>query len=269
MKNYRIWGKPPYSTAVVHGGPGAAGAMAAVADELSKTTGVLEPLQTRNSVNRQIEELHNVLEKHAGLPVTLVGHSWGAWLVFIFAGRYPAMVKKLVLVSSGPFKAKYAAGIDAERLCRLSEEDKVELLRLWETVYNPGASEKDQALGRLGALATKADTYAPLPPQYFKTPDGLKVSADTFNKLMPEALEMRASGKLLLLGEQIKCPVVAIHGDYDTHPAEGVKEPLSRVLKDFKFILLKKCGHEPWIERYARDEFFRVLRYEMKVSDGK
>jgi pimeloyl-ACP methyl ester carboxylesterase len=269
VKNYRTWGSPPYAVAAVHGGPGAAGAMAAVADELSKNTGVLEPLQTQNSVSGQIEELHNVLEKHAGLPVTLIGHSWGAWLAFVFAAYYPALVKKLILVSSGPFEAKYAAGIEAERLGRLSEEDRVELLKLWETIYSSGDSEQDKAMGRIGALVAKADTLAPLPPQHFEMPDSLKVSVDIFNKVMPEALELRASGKLISLGEQIKCPVVAIHGDYDTHPAEGVKEPLSRVLKDFKFILLRKCGHEPWIERYARDEFFRVLRYENKVSDGK
>ena len=31
------------------------------------------------------------------------------------------------------------------------------------------------------------------------------------------------------MGRKIKCPVVAIHGDYDPHLAEGVREPLSRV----------------------------------------
>jgi len=57
--------------------------------------------------------------------------------------------------------------------------------------------------------------------------------------------------------------VVAIHGDYDPRPAAGVSKPLSRVLKEFKFILLEKCGHEPWRERYARDTFFRILKKEV------
>jgi len=70
---------------------------------------------------------------------------------------------------------------------------------------------------------------------------------------------LRRSNRLLELGRKIRCPVVAIHGDYDPHPAAGVKEPLSRVLRDFRFVLLENCGHYPWRERLARDEFYSVL----------
>ena len=80
-----------------------------------------------------------------------------------------------------------------------------------------------------------------------------------------EAAALRQSGELLEMGKKIKCPVVAIHGDYDTHLAEGVREPLSRVLNDFRFILLEKCGHEPWIERHARDRFYEVLKEEIET----
>ncbi len=74
---------------------------------------------------------------------------------------------------------------------------------------------------------------------------------------------MRRSGKLLEMGREITSPVVAIHGDYDSHPAEGVEKPLSAVLTDFRFILLENCGHKPWIERQARERFFAVLEEEL------
>ena len=77
--------------------------MAPVARELSNVRGVLEPLQTQNTIGRQVEELNDTLEKHSEPPVTLIGFSWGAWLSFIFASEYPIRVKKLILVSSGPF----------------------------------------------------------------------------------------------------------------------------------------------------------------------
>jgi pimeloyl-ACP methyl ester carboxylesterase len=57
--------------------------------------------------------------------------------------------------------------------------------------------------------------------------------------------------------------VLAIHGDSDPHPAAGVREPLSRTLPDFRFILLEKCGHMPWLERQARDTFYALLREEL------
>ena len=76
--NVRKYGDSPFSVAVVHGGPGASGEMAPVASELSSICGVLEPLQTATSVEGQIQELQKVLQGHADIPVTLIGHSWGA-----------------------------------------------------------------------------------------------------------------------------------------------------------------------------------------------
>ena len=65
------------------------------------------------------------------------------------------------------------------------------------------------------------------------------------------------------MGREIRCPVLAIHGDYDSHQSEGVREPLSRVLKDFRFILLPHCGHYPWYERNARDRFYDIIKREI------
>lgn len=73
----------------------------------------------------------------------------------------------------------------------------------------------------------------------------------------------RRSGALLGLAQQILCPVVALHGDCDPHPAEGVEKPLSNVLREFRFILLKHCGHTPWIERQACEEFYAALIAEL------
>jgi pimeloyl-ACP methyl ester carboxylesterase len=67
---------------------------------------------------------------------------------------------------------------------------------------------------------------------------------------------------LISVGKKIECPILAIHGDYDPRPAENVRESLSCERKDFKFILLEKCGHTPWLEKYARERFFEVLRKE-------
>ena len=262
MKNLRKYGVKPYQIAVVHGGPGAPGSIAPVARELSKIMGVLEPLQTKSTLEGQIEELADVLKEHADFPAVLIGHSWGAWLVYLVAARYPSIVKKLVMIGSGPFEQKYADNIAGDRLNRLSEAERIEFLNLVEIIDNPGAADKDKSLAKIGALAAKADTYDALPPE--KEPEPLEVSEEINRLVWAEAKQMRISGELLSLGKKIKCPVVAIHGDYDPHLAEGVREPLTRVLKDFRFILLEKCGHEPWMERYARDEFYKILKNELK-----
>lgn len=46
MQNLWIWGKAPFTVAVIHGGPGAGGEMAPVARKLACDYGVLEPIQT-------------------------------------------------------------------------------------------------------------------------------------------------------------------------------------------------------------------------------
>ena len=261
MKNYRLWGKPPYKVAVIHGGPGAPGSIAPVARELSLTMGVLEPFQTKASLEGQIEELAGVLKMRADLPAVLVGHSWGAWLAYFVAVRYPVLVKKLILVGSGPFRQEDAENITPDRLNRLSEKERIEIFDLLDIVSGNDAEVRDKAMARLGELWAEADTYDALPPEI--DPEPLPVSDEINRKVWAEAEKLRKSGELLKIAKKIKCPVVAIHGGYDPHTASGVKEPLSHVLKDFKFILLKKCGHEPWMERYARDEFFRILREEI------
>ena len=85
----RKHGKPPYSLVVAHGGPGAAGSVKILCEELGKTHGVLEPFQTEMAVSGQIDELRRVIERHADKPVTLIGHSWGAMLCFMFAATHP------------------------------------------------------------------------------------------------------------------------------------------------------------------------------------
>jgi pimeloyl-ACP methyl ester carboxylesterase len=254
----RKYGRPPHRVTVLHGGPGARGSVAPLARELSVDMGVLEPLQSADSVDGQVLELKAQLEDAAELPVVLVGSSWGAMLGCILSARYPKLVRKLIMVGSGPLEARYAESIEPTRLSRLTEPQKLRLSCILQRFEDESVQEKDELMAEFGALFSNTDTYDPLPS------DGNVVDCryDILTKVWTEAAEMRKSGALLELAGSIACPVVAIHGDYDPHPADGVREPLSRVLRDFRFILLEKCGHEPWIEKHARDRFFEILREE-------
>jgi pimeloyl-ACP methyl ester carboxylesterase len=233
--------------------------MAPLARELALDHGVLEPLQTAASITGQVEELKELLEESADLPVTLVGHSWGAWLGYIFAARHPGLVKKLILVSSGGFEEKNAATTHETRLSRLSKEEKEEVARLLEIIRNRSTNDRNTDFARLGELFFKTDAYDPLPLE----PPETVFSLEIYKMVWGEATELRRSGKLLEMGREITSPVVAIHGDYDSHPAEGVEKPLSAVIRDFRFILLKNCGHKPWIERQAREKFYKILEEEL------
>lgn len=262
MRNPRTYGKPPYQVAVIHGGPGAGGEMAPVACRLSANRGVLEPIQTADSLEGQVEELRTILEKHGSVPVILIGFSWGAWLGTIVAARYPTMIKKLILVGSGPFEEMYTASLYQTRLSRLDEEERAEFESIIRSLGDPAVKDKDRLLSRLGGLALKTDTYDPIKDEKEER-DLVESRADIYQGVWKDAAELRRSGELLELGKLITCPVVAIHGDYDPHPAEGVQKPLSDGIKNFRLIFLKDCGHRPWIERLARDKFYNILEKEL------
>lgn len=236
--------------------------MAPVARVLSSDFGVLEPIQTASTVQGQVQELKLILEENGDIPIKLVGFSWGAWLSFIFAARFPSMVERLILIGSGPYEERYAEGIDETRICRLGIEKRAEIESIMKALADPKPDGKDLALERIGALFSKTDAYDPIDCESA----ALECRADIFQGVWNEAADLRRSGKLLELGRSIQCPVVAIHGDYDPHPAEGVQAPLGAVLKRFRFILLKNCGHKPWIERSSRRIFYRILREELLLA---
>ena len=284
MINPRRYGSAPFRVAVVHGGPGAAGEMAAVAHELSSDRSVLEPLQTERSLHGQVEELKSQLQEHADPPVTLIGFSWGAWLSLILAAQYPHLVNRLILIGSGPFQESYVSRIMETRNSRLSEAERVEarcILAALEDRNDDVDREKEQerreALARMGELFRRTDAFDPIECrsnefQFDRIAgdsgsiepgcDGpiVECDPDIYQAVWREASILRQTGKLLELCKKVRCPVIAIHGDFDPHPSVGVREPLQTVLKSFQFVLLENCGHKPWIEKMAKGEFYSILR---------
>lgn len=260
MKNLRKYGNAPYKIAVLHGGPGAPGEVGPVAREASTICGTLEPIQTSDSIDGLIHELHTILNNHGELPITLIGHSWGAWLSFMYAARNSSEVKKLILISSPPFETKYVHMIMETWINRLEEKDMLRLAELENALNDPERKDKNETLAEFRRVIHKTDSFDPLPiPD-----DDLEYNFEIFQRVSEEGNVLRRSGKLLGMAKHIQCPVVAIHGDYDPHPAEGVEKPLTKFIANFRFILLKNCGHDPWLERGVKDRFYEILKEELK-----
>ncbi len=246
---FRLHGTPPRDVAVLHGGPGAPGSAYFLASGLSDRFGVLEAFQTRDKIDDLVQELKETLEAEAAFPVALVGHSWGAWLAGIFAARNPGLVRKIALVGSGPLEESYVPRITKSRLKGMDREEKEFYERVLRGEF-PGGT--DAAVRRLGQIAHRVDSFDPLPPE--NIPDPMPFQSAQYQSVWDEAAEMRRSGRLLEEWAGVCCPVVALHGDKDPHPAEGVEFPLRKMQHDFRFHLLRDCGHEPWRERRARDK---------------
>lgn len=260
MNDFRKYGEDSCKLVLVHGGPGAPGGMAPVAKVLSSRTGVLEPFQTKNSVAGQIEELKSQITNHADVPVTLLGWSWGAWLALFVAAEYPDLVSKLIMVSSGPLEAEYAKCILGRRLEKLTHDESEEAKSILEMLYSDEiVQNRDGVLSRFGQLMTKADFYCEEPHEN----EVIETDSDIHKNVWEQAADMRKRGELLECISKLKCPLTVIHGKNDSHPFEGLKNPLDNSGRNYNMVILDKCGHYPWYEKYARDEFFSILLDEI------
>ena len=59
---------------------------------------------------------------------------------------------------------------------------------------------------------------------------------------------------------KIDCPVLMMHGDYDSHPGKMIEESLKPYIKQLEYIEFEKCGHYPWLEKAAAKQFYEELR---------
>jgi pimeloyl-ACP methyl ester carboxylesterase len=253
----RLHGEPPYRAVLVHGGPGGAGEMSPLARRLGPRLPVVEAMQTKLSIDALVEELRDQIAVHAVTPAILVGHSWGAWLCLLFAARYPEMIERLVLISSGVLEDRYTEDLRTTQSARLTDAERTEMARLQRLLDDPDVPEKGALFSRYGRLFVKTENY----DAELEVWDSFETDPAIFNYVWPEAAAMRSNGELLRQASRVTCPVLAVHGDYDPSPAEGVREPLVRVLTaPFEFIVLEKCGHTPWLERHARAELCEILK---------
>jgi pimeloyl-ACP methyl ester carboxylesterase len=231
--------------------------MAPVAEALADRQGILEPFQNAFSIAGQIEELAETLRLHAAPPVILIGHSWGAWLSAMVAAALPSIIGKVLMVDAGPLIEEYATDMKATRLRRLSAEERREATGL-EQAFTDGATT-ERSFARFGELMERADAFDPLPGPG----PAVRFRPDIYRSVWPEGVHLRRSGELLRMCRAVRCPVVAIHGDHDPHPVDGVRVPLRDSPGGFRCHLLQECGHTPWRERRARDAFFTLLRGEI------
>ncbi len=231
--------------------------MGYLAETISHKVGVVEALQTKNTIEELVDELKITIEENCTETCVLVGHSWGAWLSYILTVKHPQLVRKLVLVGSGPFKTKYVSNLQNTRMERMSKCQKDRLNYLISEFYKDDNGSKDSILKELGELMEVVDTYEPL--KIYDREVMIKVDDNMFKNVWDEAAKLRKSGELLEMGRGIHTPVLIIHGEYDPHPIDGVIEPLEEVLQIDKVYKIKKCGHSPWKEKFAHNEFIDII----------
>lgn len=249
----RLYGKAPYKIVLVHGGPGAIGSLKGFAWELNELSqiGVIEAIQSKYSITELIEELHNQIKENCSDKVSLIGHSWGAWLAVLFAEKYPELTRHVIMVGSGPLEDRYVSQIGERRLQNLSEEDGA----IYQRLIDNQATDED--MKKIPKVFDKSDNYC-LENREAHRAD--QTDSQMHNMIWEEAAKLRTNGELLRSFTQMKSRIFLIQGETDPHPAEGITIPLQENGVVCETYILEKCGHSPFMEKYAKENFYKILR---------
>jgi len=236
MIEVRRYGSGGPTVIVLHGGPGAPGYMAPVARALADAFVVLEPLQRPSgteplTVARHVEDLDEVVRSlGAGARPALVGSSWGGMLALAYAAAHPDATSGVVVIGSGTF--------DLAARARLRE-----LL----------AERRSLPFGAQYTLAPLDEIEADeVPGRGFDR----RANEETWNDMV----RLQAEGVYPAAFRAIRVPVLMLHGAYDPHPGDMIRDGLLPFIPQLEYRQWERCGHYPWLERYARDDFYATLR---------
>jgi pimeloyl-ACP methyl ester carboxylesterase len=59
--------------------------------------------------------------------------------------------------------------------------------------------------------------------------------------------------------EAIHVPVLMLHGSEDPHPGPMIRDNLKIYLPQLEYHEWQRCGHYPWLEKSAEENFYAVL----------
>jgi len=234
--------------------------MAPVASRLARSGSfrALEPLQRGSSaehgpltVASHVADLHHVIERHcAGERPALVGHSWGAMLALGYAAEHPGRVSSLVLVGCGTFDPAARGPIQAIRESRMDPSLQQRMEGLAEEFPDP-----DKRLAMMAHLLLPVDSHELLSTGR----EVLTCDARAHQETWDDMVRLQDAGIYPAAFKAIDAPVLMLHGVEDPHPGSMIRQSLEPHLPQLEYRELQRCGHYPWLEKAARDEFFRVL----------
>ena len=254
-RRIRFYGEHGAPVVVLHGGPGAFGSAARLAQGLSGVFRVTEPWQRRCgelplTVAVHVSDLHGLIQSRfdGGKPA-LVGSSWGAMLALAYAAEHADTLSAVVLSGCGTFDpASRAEGVRRRRQ------------RIAEYIAAHPEHQDDLKLD-IGAQIMKwhmmTDTYAPISDEA-PVPDepfDLQGHTETWQDMLRCQEEKRYPQTFAA----ITVPVLMLHGAEDPHPGAMIRDTLRKYIPHLEYHEFPQCGHEPESERYARDDYFAVM----------
>lgn len=209
-----------------------------------QSTGEIKP-ETIN-LETFVNDLETIRKAFHFEKIAILGHSWGGFLAMHYAIAHPESIDKLILSNSMPGSSEGLALFASEWLRRMSP-----YLEEYYSIQNaPGFDEGDPDLiERLHRLLFRTYCYDPEKADLLNvrmTSTAAVNKAKVFTLFREHVFEMPFDVHASL--QNLKMPTLIIHGEADPIPP-ATAQRLHESIQGSKFILIKKCGHFPHVEK--------------------
>lgn len=259
---YNQYGKTGKHTFVLHGGPAAAGSAQPLAEELGQYCIAIEPYQRQAAdqslltVKTHIEDLHNlILNICPNAKPNIVGHSWGAMLALSYASEHGACVDKITLIGCGTFDIKDRKQFHRRHKQLLTKQKQKELKQIQSIT---DLTNKNEKIAEFFDGLYAYDANSDLRP-------GVTFDFTSHTQTWNDMLAQQNANVYPHTFTNIKNEVIMLHGKQDPHPGRLTCESLQRYIPQLRYIEFDKCGHIPWQEKHAKENFYVALK-EVLVS---
>ncbi len=255
----RRYGQSGPRVFALHGGPAAVGDVAPIAQGLSESFRVIEPWQRGSgsvplTVARHVADLHELVTEVGGdAPLAIVGHSWGAMLALCYAAEYPLEVGPIVLVGCGTFDEAARNQMQATIESRMDDDLRGKLRSMSAASTDP--ADRFMQSFRMTRHVFDFDPVNSYPDKEEYEPFDTVAHEETWNDMA----RLQSAGIYPRAFEAIESPVLMLHGAYDPHPGNMIRDSLAPYLPQLEYHEWQRCGHSPWIEKSARDAFFSTV----------
>jgi len=200
---------------------------------------------TQISIDIFVDDIEAIREGFQLEQINILGHSFGGILAMKYAMKYPEKMDKLILSNS--------SGASAEFM-------RKEATRLQERITEKDRFEQELIFKSQNFQAGKASAFEDLFRIFFRKEFFNKELADSLTLTFPENFaqnsrllgflnkDMGANYDFSADMKKITAPTLVVYGDYEIL-AESAGKQIADLIPNAEFVLLKDCGHFPFIEQ--------------------
>jgi len=177
--------------------------------------------------------------------ITLIGHSWGGLLAVLYAAKFGKNLKSMILVDPAPGNSSFDKVGRNTMQNRLTVDDREEINSIMQT--NPFENREMDAINRFVQINEKPRYF----DQSYVSKNKPTFTFDTLTKLQIVSSLLNEELDDYDIYQRIQgldTKTLVIHGDYDPIPVKSSRK-YSEMTSNSRFLLLKDCGHFPFIEK--------------------